>query len=60
MNNHRSRGHFGGNVQTQPQWIAACPSRSTRRILTISDRLYGSSVRMAAELGAEARKDKLI
>lgn len=34
------------------------PSCSTRRILTESrDRLYGTSVRMAAELATEARKE---
>jgi hypothetical protein len=44
------------------QAARACPDRSARRILTrmgtkSRDRLYGSSVRVAAERAAEARCD---
>src|SRR3974390_1191772 len=55
-------GQLWGLVECAPQILAACPDRPARRILTgmgtkSRDRLYSSSIRMAAERASAARKE---
>jgi hypothetical protein len=54
--------HTLGRAFPKPQFLAACPARSARRILSAMgtksrDRLYGGAVRMAAQMAAEARQE---